>query len=246
VNLSFLFTGANWSGSAGIPHRVYEHLDFTVISLIIALVVVLPVAIAAGHTNRFGFLAINISNVGRAVPSVAFLGLASQLLPHGYSSSWPTIIALVLLALPPLVTNTYVGMREADPDAVDAARGMGMSATQVALRVEFPLALPLAMAGIRTAVTNVIATATLAALVAQGGLGRFIIDGVATGDDSQLVAGAVLVALLAIGADLLLAGITQGLSPVARAGQGPGRLARLRRARHPERVRAVQPEPAGA
>jgi osmoprotectant transport system permease protein len=104
----------------------------------------MPVAIATGHTGRMGFLAINVSNIGRAVPSIAFLGLASQLLPHGYDSTWPTIIALVLLALPPLVTNTYVGMREADKDAVDAARGMGMAPTQVALRVEFPLALPLA------------------------------------------------------------------------------------------------------
>jgi osmoprotectant transport system permease protein len=242
MNLDYLTTSANWWGPAGILHRIYEHLDFTVISMVIALAVALPIAIASGHTGRFGFLAINVSNIGRAVPSVAFLGLASQLLPHGYDSTWPTIIALVLLALPPLVTNTYVGMREADRDAVDAARGMGMSPAQVALRVEFPLALPLAMAGIRTAVTNVIATATLAALVAQGGLGRLIIDGQVT-DDSELVAGAILVAILAILADVLLAGVTQAVSPVARASSA-GRGARLRRARRPEQIRAAQREPA--
>jgi osmoprotectant transport system permease protein len=165
-------------------------------------------------------------------------------LPNGYGSTWPTIIALVLLALPPIVTNTYVGMGEADPVAVAAARGMGMSASQVALRVEFPLALPLVMAGVRTSMTNVIATATLAAIVAQGGLGRLIIDGNATADTPQLIAGAVLVAVLAVVADLLLAVATQVCSPAARAGSS-GR-ARLRRARRPERLRAVQPEPAGA
>lgn len=241
MNFDYLSTEANWWGPTGILHRIVQHLNFTIVSMVLALAIAMPIAIASGHTGRFGFLAINVSNIGRAVPSIAFLGLASQLLPHGYSSEWPTIIALVLLALPPLVTNTYVGMREADPDAVDAARGMGMSATQVSLRVEFPLALPLAMAGIRTSVTNVIATATLAALVAQGGLGRLIVDGQVT-DESELVAGAILVAILAVIADLLLAGATQALSPVARSA-GPNRL---RRARRPERVRAVQPEPAHA
>ncbi len=244
MNLDYLTTSANWWGSEGILHRIVEHLQFTAISMVIALLIALPIAVACGHSGRLGFLAINVSNVGRAVPSIAFLGLASQLLPRGYSSKWPTIIALVLLALPPIITNTYVGMREADKDAVDAARGMGMSPVQIALRVEFPLALPLSLAGVRTAVTNVIATATLAALVSQGGLGRLVIDGQTTSDNPQLVAGAILVAVLAIVVDLLLAGATQLMSPVARANSSGGARSRLRRARRPERARAVQPEPA--
>lgn len=244
MNLDYLTTSANWWGPDGILHRLVEHLNFTVTSMVIALIIALPIAIACGHSGRFGFLAINVSNIGRAVPSIAFLGLASQLIPHGYSSTWPTIIALVLLALPPIITNTYVGMREADKDSVDAAKGMGLSPMQIALRVEFPLALPLSLAGVRTAVTNVIATATLAALVAQGGLGRLIVDGQTTSDDPQLLAGAILVALLALVADLLLAGLTQAASPVARANSSGGARSKLRRAQRPERARAVQPEPA--
>ena len=228
MNLDYLTTTANWWGPTGILHRIHEHLDFTVTSMVIALAIAMPIAIATGHTGRMGFLAINVSNIGRAVPSIAFLGLASQLLPHGYDSTWPTIIALVLLALPPLVTNTYVGMREADKDAVDAARGMGMAPTQVAMRVEFPLALPLVMAGVRTSVTNVIATATLAALVAQGGLGRLIVDG-QVNDNSELVANVIR----RCGRDRRRPAAGRydpSLSPVARAGS-TGRVARLRRAR---------------
>jgi osmoprotectant transport system permease protein len=227
MTLSFLTTASNWWGTSGILHRLQEHLVFTVVSMLIALALALPVAVAAGHTGRFGFLAINVSNIGRAIPSLAFLGLASQLLPRGYSSPWPTIIALVALAIPPLVTNTYVGMRQADPDAVEAARGMGLSPLQVALRVEFPLATPLVMAAVRTSVVNVIATVGLAALVAQGGFGRFIVDGRATNDTSQMVAGAILIAALAVIADLLLGFLARRMSALERArrsGRGPRRV----------------------
>jgi osmoprotectant transport system permease protein len=211
--LEFLSDSANWWGPSGILQRTVEHLRFCVIALALSLAIALPPAIATGHTGRFAFFAINISNIGRAIPSLAFLALAASTLPRGFSSPWPTIIALVALAVPPLITNTYVGMRQADADAVGAAKGIGMSPLQVALRVEFPLALPLAVAGLRTAVTNIIATATLAALVTQGGLGRFIVDGQAQADRAQQITGAVLVALLALIADGLLVLLARRVTP---------------------------------
>lgn len=202
--LDYLSDSAHWWGPSGIMQRLLEHLQFSGVALVLSLLIALPPAIAIGHTGRLAFLAINVSNIGRAIPSLAFLALAASLLPHGFSSRWPTIIALVALAVPPLITNTYVGMRQADADAVQAAKGMGLSPLQVALRVEFPLALPLAIAGLRTSVTNIIATATLAALVTQGGLGRLIVDGQAQADRGQQVTGAVLVAALALLCDGLL------------------------------------------
>lgn len=211
--IEFLSDSANWWGPSGILQRLSEHLQFSLAALLLALAIALPPAIAVGHTGRLGFLAINISNIGRAIPSLAFLALAASTLPHGFSSRWPTIIALVALALPPLITNTYVGMRQADRDAVAAATGMGLSPLQVALRIEFPLALPLAIAGLRTAVTNIIATATLAALVTQGGLGRLIVDGQAQADRGQQITGAVLVALLALLADGLLVLLARAATP---------------------------------
>jgi osmoprotectant transport system permease protein len=210
---SYVSDSANWWGPAGIFVRLEQHLRFCGISLAIALIIALPIALATGHTGRLGFLAINVSNIGRAVPSMAFLALAATILPSGFASQWPTVIALVALAVPPLITNTYVGMRQADPDAVGAAVGIGMSPVQVALRVEFPLALPLFIAGLRTAVTNVIATATLAALVTQGGLGRLIVDGQARADHPMQVTGAVLVAVLALIADGLLVAVSWRLTP---------------------------------
>ena len=221
---SYLTTRSNWGGSSGIGQRIIEHLQFCAIGLVFALLIALPPAIAAGHTGRFGFLAVNVSNIGRAVPSLAFLALAATLLPHGFSSKWPTVIALVALAIPPLVTNTYVGMRQADPDAVDAARGMGMTPLQIALRVEFRLAMPLVMAGLRTATTNVIATAALAALVTQGGLGRLIVDGSAQADRPQEVTGAVLIAALAVVADGLLVLLGHAVSPPKAAVRRPSRF----------------------
>lgn len=211
--LAYLADSAHWWGPSGILQRLIEHLQFSGVALVLSLLIALPPAVIIGHTGRLGFLAINVSNIGRAIPSLAFLALAASTLPHGFSSRWPTIIALVALAVPPLITNTYVGMRQADEDAVSAAKGMGLSPVQVALRIEFPLALPLVIAGLRTSVTNIIATATLAALVTQGGLGRLIVDGQAQADRGQQVAGAVLVAALALLCDGLLVLLAKRLTP---------------------------------
>jgi osmoprotectant transport system permease protein len=211
--LRFFTDGANWHGSEGIPHRIAEHLYLTGMSMLIAVVVAVPLALWLGHLGRGGFLAINTSNVGRALPSLALLGIFAQALPRGYDSPWPTIGAMAALAIPPLVTNTYVGVREVDRDVVEAARGMGLSGAQA-------LALPLILAGLRTSVTNVVATATLAAFFAQGGLGRYIVDGSHTGDNPQLFAGALLVALLALLLDGIIALIARRTSALERSRRG--------------------------
>jgi osmoprotectant transport system permease protein len=164
----------------------------------------LPVGIWLGHLGKGGVVAINISNIGRAIPSFALLVLAVQLVGIG---ALPAFVALVALAIPPMVTNSYIGMGEVDADVREAARGMGMRERAVLLGVELPIALPFIMAGIRTSAVNVVATATLAALVGWGGLGRFIIDGFSQRDDVQIIAGALIVALLSIAVEFTFTGL---------------------------------------
>ncbi|MGE7390396.1 ABC transporter permease [Streptomyces sp. NPDC004126] len=193
----WLADGANWSGEAGVWHRLGEHVYVSGIALAVACALALPVGLWLGHLGKGGALAVNLSNAGRAVPVFAVLALfmVSPLRSAGYL---PTIAALVLFAVPPLLTNAYVGMREVDRSVVEAARGMGMSGRQLFLRVELPLARPLVMTGLRSAAVQVVATATIAAMVGQGGLGRIITAGFNTYNTPQVVAGAVLVALLAL------------------------------------------------
>ena len=195
---------AHWDGTFGIPNRLWEHVQMSFLATLTAAVLALPVGVLLGHYGRFGNLAINVSNVGRAVPSFGILVLAVPLFGIGAA---PAFIALVALAIPPIVTNSYVGMRDVDPELKEAARGLGMREHVALLRVEMPVALPVIMAGIRTAGVQVVATATLAAVVAWGGLGRFIVDGFAQRDDVQIFAGAILVAALAMVAELALAGL---------------------------------------
>jgi osmoprotectant transport system permease protein len=193
----WLADGANWSGESGVWHRLAEHAYVSGVALAIACAVALPVGLWLGHLGKGGTLAINVSNIGRAVPVFAVLALfmVSPLRSAGYV---PTIAALVLFALPPLLTNAYVGMREVDRSVVEAARGMGMSGGQLFLRVELPLARALVMTGLRSAAVQVIATATIAAMVGQGGLGRIITAGFNTFNTPQVIAGALLVAALAL------------------------------------------------
>jgi osmoprotectant transport system permease protein len=203
-------TGEHWRGDFGVPHRLTEHALMSAAAVLTALVIGLPLGIWLGHRGRGGALAINLSNVGRAMPSLAILALTQQAIGL---SGWPgfgarpAFVALVALAVPPLVTNAYVGMRGVDRDVVEAARGMGMTGTELLWRVELPIALPLVMAGVRTAAVQVVATATLAAVTAWGGLGRFIVDGFGQQDNAQIVAGALLVGLLALITELGLGGI---------------------------------------
>ena len=195
---------AHWDGTFGIPNRLWEHVQMSFLATLTAAVLALPVGVLLGHYGRFGNLAINVSNVGRALPSFGILVLAVPLFGIGAA---PAFIALVALAIPPIVTNSYVGMRDVDPELKEAARGLGMREHVALLRVEMPVALPVIMAGIRTDGVQVVATATLAAVVAWGGLGRFIVDGFAQRDDVQIFAGAILVAALAMVAELALAGL---------------------------------------
>lgn len=201
---------AHWSGSDGIPTRLLQHIQLSAESVVIGAVIALPVGIVLGHYGRFAAAAINISNVGRAVPSFALLALSFQVFGLGDA---PIIISLTALAIPPMVTNSYVALREVDPDVKEAARGMGYRELAQVLRVELPLAVPLLMAGVRTSAVQVVATATLAALIAGGGFGRYIIDGLAQFDYAKLMAGAILVALLALATELSLAGLQWLLVP---------------------------------
>ena len=211
----WLSTGAHWQGADGVRHRLAEHLYLTGVCLGLSCAVALPVALWLGHTGRGGALAVNISNVGRAVPTFAVLVLLT-LSPLGTAGEWPTVIALVLFAVPPLLTNAYVGIREADRGVVEAARGMGMSGRQLLARVELPLAMPLIMTGVRTAAVQVVATATLAALPGGGGLGRIITAGFGTYDTPQVVAGAALVAVLALAVEGVLLAVERLLDPMRR------------------------------
>ncbi|WP_031081311.1 ABC transporter permease [Streptomyces sp. NRRL WC-3549] len=194
---SWLTTSAHWYGPDGVWARLGQHLFLTAVCLLISCVLALPVALVLGHLGKGGALAVNISNIGRAVPTFAVLVLL-LLTPIGSSGQWPTVIALVLFSIPPLLTNAYVGMRGVDPDVVRAARGMGMTGGQMLRRVELPLALPLVLTGVRVAAVQLVATATLAALVGGGGLGRIITAGFNLASTPQVVAGAVLVAVFAL------------------------------------------------
>ncbi|MGK5629637.1 ABC transporter permease [Streptomyces sp. URMC 123] len=201
---TWLTTAANWAGESGAGHRLGEHLWLTAVCLALACAIALPIALTLGHIGKGGALAVNLSNAGRAVPTFAVLVLLT-LTPLGRQGELPTVIALVLFAVPPLLTNAYVGMREVDRGVVEAARGMGMSGGQVLFRVELPLAFSLIMTGVRSAAVQVVATATLAALPGGGGLGRLITAGFNTYNTPQVVAGAILVAALALTVEALLA-----------------------------------------
>lgn len=201
---------STWTGSGvdpGILVRVYEHMSMSLQAVLLAAALALPVALYIGHRRRFEFLAVSVGNLGRALPSFGILGIAFSIttaldLP-GVLGFWATFVALVLLAIPPILTNTYVGVRSVDADATEAARGMGMTEGEILRRIEIPLAAPLILTGVRLAAVQVVATATLGALAAWGGLGRYIVDGFQSGDDVELLGGAIVVAVLAIATEVL-------------------------------------------
>lgn len=197
---AWLTDPAHWQGEDGIPIRVLEHVQLSGAAVAIAVCIALPAGLYLGHTGRGGFVAINIANLGRALPSLALiaLGLVASIALGLGLGFWPTLFALVPLALPPILTNTFIAVRAVDRDTVEAARGMGLRESQILRQVELPLALPLILGGVRTASVNVVATATLGALVAGGALGRYIVDGLALQEYDRLLAGAILVALLAV------------------------------------------------
>ena len=207
---AYFSTSANWWGPEGFAHRVQEHVTMSGLSLLTAMLIALPLGLVLGHTGRGGPLAINLSNLGRAVPSFAIIVLMASIVGIGAK---PAYIALVALAVPPMVTNTYTAIRAVDPEVREAAVGMGLTGGQVLRRVELPMGLPLIMAGIRTSGVQVVATATLAALVGWGGLGRYIIDGLATRDFVEVFAGALLVAVLSLLVELGLGVLQRAVVP---------------------------------
>jgi osmoprotectant transport system permease protein len=220
VNLSYLLDPAHWTLEDGsIPLLILSHLYYVVLALIIGTVIALPIGLWIGHTGRGSFIAINAGNAGRSLPTLGLLMLMVTLLGLGLT---PVLIALTVLVIPPILTSAYAGMRSLDRRVVDAARGMGMRPWQVLTRVELPMALPVLMSGFRSAALQVVATATVAAAVGLNGLGRLLIDGLAVNDYSRVLAGAIVVAVLAVLLDLALA-LTQrwivspGLSGRAQA-----------------------------
>ena len=216
--LSWLTSSDNYSGEAGIPARLIGHILISTQSTALAALVALPVALYVGHKRRFEVAAVTTGNLGRALPSFGVLGLVFPFtfdIP-GELGYWATFFALFLLAVPPVLANAYVGIRGVDGDVVEAARGMGFAERAVLFRLEVPLAAPLIVAGLRTALVQVVATATLGAFAGwQDGLGSFIRSGFAQGDPGrdQLLGGAILVALLAIVTEVLLGFVQRGVAP---------------------------------
>jgi osmoprotectant transport system permease protein len=233
--LDYLLTGSNWSGDRGMLALLLQQLLLTVTALAVALGLGLPLALWLGHLGRGGFLAINVSNIGRAVPTFALLGLFVTADAWGWTHGWfpgtqevgpygragvATLVALALFALPPIITNAYVAMREVPDEVKEAATGMGMSGWQRFRRVELPLSMPVLMSGVRLALVQVWATATIAALVAGPGLGRVITDGFYRTNYGKGLAGAVVVGLVALVLEVVGALVQRAADPVPRSAPG--------------------------
>lgn len=219
---------AHWSGPSGIPLRLWEHVQTSVVAVLLAALIALPIAMYIGHKRKLEFIVVSVANLGRALPAFGLLVFFVILI--GLNLNWPAqfrpavILTMTVLAIPPILTNTYVGIQGVDPDVLDAGRGMGMTEGQVLWRLEVPLAAPLVVAGLRGAAVQVIATATLAAFVAGGGLGRYIVDSFAISDEVGIFSGAVLVAFLAIVAEITFGFLRRAVTPRTAS---RGRKARL-------------------
>jgi osmoprotectant transport system permease protein len=213
--IRWFFVAAHWHGPDGIPQRVFEHVELSAFAVVCGVLIAIPIALYLGHTKRGGFAAVSIVNIGRAIPSFAIVAVALPItlrLGLGYGF-WPTWFAVFLLALPPIFTNAYTAIRDVDPSAVDSARGMGLTEREILMRVELPLAAPVTGAEVRVAAVQVVATAPLGAVIGWGGLGRYIIDGLAQYDMPMVFAGALLVALLAVLTEVGLGAVERVLLP---------------------------------
>ncbi|MFV0133018.1 ABC transporter permease [Streptomyces sp. HMX87] len=192
---AFFGDGAHWQGYDGIPHRLLEHVQYSLLALALAAAIGLPAGLLTGHTGRGGNALAFVATAARALPSFGLLVLMAVLLGIGLL---PVMIPLVVLAVPPILVTTYEAMRSVDPSPVDAARGMGMTEKRILFQVELPVALPLILSGLRSAAIQIVSTATIAAYVSLGGVGRYIIDGLYQRDYEKVVGGATLVAALAL------------------------------------------------
>ncbi|MET8159827.1 ABC transporter permease [Sphaerisporangium sp. NPDC005289] len=201
--IDFFGDPANWSGPGGIPARLLEHVEFSVVALLLSMLIAIPLGLLIGHTGRGAVLVVIAANAARALPTLGLVVLIVLLV--GVGTTWPVLLPLVALAIPPILVNTYEGIRGVEDDLRDAAYGMGLRGGQVLMKVLVPVAMPLILLGLRVAAIQVVATATVAAYVGLGGLGRYIIDGLATKDFPSTIGGAVLVAALALVVQLCFA-----------------------------------------
>lgn len=246
-SFSFLLDGTFWdpANPDGFPARALEHLQYSSLALLLAFLFAFPLGVLIGHTRRGSFLAINVGNAGRALPTLGVLMLVLSMVGTGLM---PVTVALVVLAVPPILTTTYAGISSVSPETVDAARGQGMKEWQVALGVELPIALPIVFGGLRNATLQVVSTATIAAYVGLGGMGRYLFDGLALRDYPRVLAGAIVLAVMAVSIDLLLAGVQRMVvSPgvdgrVARRGRTRG-AARNGRPGRPEDAATAEARP---
>jgi len=192
------------------PELLQTHIVLSVVSLLIAIAIAIPVSLAVRNTPLGSAIAINIGNVGRAVPSIAILALALPVLGFGFA---PSLLALTLLAIPPILINAATGLKEVSREVVDAARGMGLSEAQILGRIQLPIAMPVIFAGIRTSAVQVVAAATLATFIGGGGLGELIVEGLQRSDTPVLLAGSFTIALLAIATELIFGGLERAFTP---------------------------------
>ncbi len=217
----------SWDGRNSIPLRLWEHVSLSATALALGVLIALPIGLAIGHSGRGARAAVAITNIGRAIPSLGWLGMVLPitlvLFERGGLGFLPALIALVALAIPPIVTNTYAGLREVDRELIDAARGMGMGERRILAAVEVPIALPVILAGIRSSAVQVVATATLAAVVAGGTLGDFILQGIFVRDLPRVFGAALMVAALALATEGLFALLQRlATSPGLRVGAEAG------------------------
>lgn len=225
--LQWLSDPAHWSGPDGVVARTLEHLWYSAIALLIASVIAIPAGLVIGHTGRGRVLVVNLAGAARAIPSLGLLFIMVLFLGPRLSGDaaflWPSLVVLIVLAIPPVLSGAYAGVEGVDPAARDAARGMGMTGLEVLRKVEVPCALPLVFSGLRSAALQVVATATIAAIAGLGGLGRFLIDGQSVRDFPQMASGALLVAVLALVVDLVFALVQRYAVSPGLTGRGTAR-----------------------
>ncbi|MGW5383406.1 ABC transporter permease [Nocardia sp. NPDC003963] len=236
--INWLLDSAHWYGPDGIPTLVYQHLFYTLLALVVAAVLAIPLGLYIGHTRRGAVLIAGLANSLRALPTIGLLILLVLVLGPAFTTKLayliPSLVVLTLLAVPPILTNTYAGITAVDAAAVDAARGMGFRSLRILTEVEIPCAMPLILSGVRSAVLQIISTATVAAYISLGGLGRLLIDGKAQSNYAMMAAGAVLVSLLALVFDL-------GIAYIANRLVSPGLTRRDSKGRHKRPLSAPQP-----
>lgn len=200
--IAWLLDPGHWSGADGIPLRLGEHLAVSLSALLLTVAIALPVGLFVGHTRRGASVAVNLANLGRALPTLAVitivLPLTTAIDPQLGFKFYPTMIALIVLGIPPILVNTYVGISGVDPDLVESGRGMGLTERQLLARVEVPVAVPVLAGGIRSSAVQIVATATLGAIFGGGGLGRYLVEGIAQNDNGKIFGGVTLVAILCL------------------------------------------------